>query len=204
MMKVKSKSIESYFIKNNNTKNELKLKDDIKMKNKIEVLKIKLPRETIQGGLSNSEFGNNINDWRLQYHLPTAYVQSWKNYKPVGRDSKFTDLQSQCGKFYAEGKKITGSVKLCPSRDTGVGRSFNQSNLEACFEKNNHYFLYGREYDELTITFIVYWIPTKYIREWYSISGNSKGSIPEKKIKVHINNCEISTTIIDKTLNTSF
>jgi len=165
---------------------------------KIEVLKIKLLRKTIQGGLNNTEFGNNIDDWRLQHHWPTEYVKSWKNYRSVGRDSKFTDLCSSCGKFYAEGKKITKSVKLCPSRDTGANRSFNQSNLDACFEKNSHYFLYEREYDELTITFTVYWIPIEYIREWYSVSGNSKGSITEKKMKVHLNDCEISTTIIDK------
>ena len=165
----------------------------------LDVLNITLPRSLIQGGLDNNQFGDNINDWRLQHHWPTEYVKIWKDYKSAGPDSKFTDLCSSCGIFYAEGKKLTGSVKLCPSRDTGAGRSFNQSNLDACFEKNTHYFLYGRDYDELTITFTVYWIPIEYIREWYSISGNSKGSITEKKLKVHINKCELSTTIIDKT-----
>lgn len=165
----------------------------------LEVLKVILPRSLIQGGLDNNQFGDNINDWRLQHHLPTEYLKIWKDYDSIGRDSKFTDVKSKNGNFYAEGKKITKAVNLCPSRDTGAGRSFNQSNLEACFEQNSHYFLYDRKYNEQTITFIVYWVPIEYIREWYSISGNSKGSITEKKLKVHINECELSTTIIDKT-----
>lgn len=165
----------------------------------IDVLEITLRRETIQGGLNNDEFGDNIEDWRLQHHFPTEYVKSWKGYDTAGRDSKYTDLCSKCdNRFFAEGKKLTGSVKLCPSSDTGAGRSFNQVNLDACFEKNNHYFLYERNYDEEKITFIVYWIPIEYIREWYSISGNSKGSITERKLKNHIGSCKISKTIIDK------
>jgi hypothetical protein len=168
-------------------------------KKSLDVLSIKLPRSLIQGGLDNNQFGDNINDWRLQHHWPTEYFKIWKGYDSIRRDSKFTDVKSNNGNFYAEGKKITKAVNLCPSRDTGSGRSFNQSNLEACFKKNSHYFLYDREYNEKTITFIVYWVPIEYIREWYSISGNSKGKITEKKLKVHINECELSTTIIDKT-----
>lgn len=171
-----------------------------RMKKKIDVVKIILLRKTIQAGLNNDQYGDNIEDWRLQHHIPTEYVKLEKGYDTAGKDSKYTDLRSSCGKFYAEGKKLTGSVKLCPSSDTGAGRSFNQDNLDACFKKNNHYFLYERNYDEEKITFTVYWIPIEYIREWYSVSGNSKGSITEKKLKVHINECEISTTIIDKTV----
>ena len=62
----------------------------------IDVLEITLLRETIQGGLNNDEFGDNIEDWRLQHHYPTEYVKSWKDYDTAGRDSKYTDL---CSKF---------------------------------------------------------------------------------------------------------
>ena len=42
------------------------------------------------------EFGDNIEDWRLQHHYPTEYVKSWKDYDTAGRDSKYTDLCSKC------------------------------------------------------------------------------------------------------------
>lgn len=165
----------------------------------IDLLKVKLPRKTLQCGLSNEEFGENITDWRLQHHIPTHYVKRWKHYKSTRRDSKYTDLVSECGNYFAEGKKLTGTATFCPSCDTGSGRSFNQTNLETCFNKNTYYFLYDREYDEEYITFLIYWIPTEYIKEWYTISGNSKGSITQKKLIAHINTCEISETLYDKT-----
>ena len=165
----------------------------------IDLLKVKLLRKNLQCGLSNEEFGENITDWRLQHHIPTQYAKRWKNYKSTRRDSKYTDLVSECGNYFAEGKKLTGAACFCPSSDTGAGRLFNQENLESCFRKNSYYFLYDREYDEEYITFLIYWIPTEYIREWYTISGNSKGSITQRKLITHINTCEISETLYDIT-----
>jgi len=168
---------------------------------RVDCLIVKVSRQTIQGGLTNDEYDDHdLTDWRLQHHYPTNYVKALKKYEKVGDDSKFTDIQSiEDNRFKAEGKKMTKNVMLCPSRDTGVGRSFNEENLNKCFEINKHYFLYRRgDINETTVEFIIYWIPIEYIKEWYFISGNKKGSITESKIQNHINECEINTINWDR------
>ena len=167
----------------------------------IEQLTVIISRSSIQGGLANEEFDeHDLIDWRLQHQYPTNYVKIWKNYEKVGDDSKFTDIRSKDNPVdKAEGKKMTGGVTLSPSRDTGAGREFNESNLNQCFEINKHYYLYDRgNINDETITFIVYWIPIDIIKKWYHESGNKKGKITEKKLKEYINKCNISETIWDR------
>ena len=167
----------------------------------IEKLNVIISRSSIQGGLTNGEYDeHDLKDWRLQHQYPTNYVKKWKNYEKVGDDSKFTDIKSKENpENKAEGKKMTGGVTLSPSRDTGAGRSFNEINLNECFNINKHYYLYDRgDINDETITFIIYWIPIDIIKKWYNESGNKKGKITEKKLKEHINKCDISETIWDR------
>jgi hypothetical protein len=174
---------------------------DTETKDKIEQLTVKINRKTIQGGLTNEEFDeHDLIDWRLQHNFPTNYVKIWKGYEKVGDDSKFTDIRSkEDPTLKAEGKKMTGGVTLSPSRDTGAGRSFNEDNLNQCFEMNNHYFLYDRgNIDEITIEFIIYWISIDIIKKWYEESGNRKGVISFKKLKNHIDKSEIVATCMDR------
>ena len=48
--------------------------DEILSHKQIDLLKVKLPRKTLQCGLSNEEFGENITDWRLQHHIPNTML----------------------------------------------------------------------------------------------------------------------------------
>lgn len=171
--------------------------------NKIDKLTIKIPRKLIQGGLTNEEFDPKcLRDWRLQHHIPTNYAMKWKNFEKVGNDSKFTDIRSKMDKtIKAEGKKLTGGVVLCPSRDTGANRQFNQNNLDECFEINSFYFLYDREnITNETIDFIVYWIPIDIIKKWYCEYGNGKGKITFTNLKKCFENIKFNETNWDRTL----
>ena len=145
-------------------------------------LNLVIPRNKIQGGLTNTQFGTNIQDWRLQHAFMTEYTKAWKNLRDVGKDSKFTDIMG-IG-VYAEGKKMCinkGGITLKPSIDTGGGRSFNPKNLEKCFNLNHFYYLYNRErIDDINVYFSIYWIPTDIIRKIYKKYGNNKGVISKK------------------------
>ena len=163
----------------------------------IDCLKVTIPRSSIQGGLTNEELDeNNLKDWRCQHHITTDYVKLWKNYKTVGKDSKFTDIESiEDPSKKAEGKKLTSGVTLSPSVDTGANRSFNQLKLEKCFEINSHYYLYDRgEITDTTIEFLIYWIPINIIKSWYVNYGNRKGKISKLNIDKCIKSCEINYT----------
>ena len=174
----------------------IKLIENIKS---IQKLRITISRASIQGGMTNEEYGSNdLHDWRLQHHIPTSYTKIWKNLKTIKRDSKFSDLVDSEGNK-SEGKKFTKEVALCPSRDQGAGRSFNQDNLDTCLSQNSHYFLYDRgEITDTTIDFNVYWIPIKDIIDWYKKLGNGKGKITEKNIRICLKDYEIKETFWDK------
>ena len=164
----------------------------------ISKLNLKIHRKYLQGGLTNTEYDvKNLTDWRLQHHIITDYVKIWKNYEKVGNDSKFTDIQSKNDTtMKAEGKKMTDGVTLCPSRDVGAGRKFNNENLQECFSINKHYFLYDRKnINDEFIEFTVYWIPIDIIQKWYNENGNSKGKISKNNLLKCLN----SSLITDET-----
>lgn len=165
----------------------------------IEKLKVTISRNSIQGGLTNEEFDpKELEDWRLQHHIPTRYTKIWKKLRTIKRDSKFSDLVDNDGNK-SEGKKFTKEVALCPSRDQGAGRSFNQENLDTCLSQNSHYFLYDRgEITDTTINFNIYWIPIKDINIWYTKYGNGRGKISEKNIRKCLEEYEIIETYWDR------
>jgi len=166
--------------------------------NNLERLTVKINRRNIQGGLNNIEFGNNLKDWRLQHHIPTRYVCGWKNYRELGRDSRFSDIVSNITPQQAEGKKMTGGLMLCPSRDTGANRSFNDANLCECFDINTHYYLYDRSnITDTTLDFNILWVPIDTIRNWYSRFGKS-GKISERNLKTLLSEHTFDDTFIDR------
>jgi hypothetical protein len=166
-------------------------------KHLVEKLRLGIPRAGLQAGFSNSEYPERmLRDSRLTHHIPTLSIMRLKNLQSAGRDSKFTDLIGPDGKF-AEGKNIKKGkpLTLKPSVDTGGGRGFRQENLDQCFSKNSHYFLYETTtITETTVTFEIYWVPINIIREWYEKSGNGKGQISYVNLKKCISQCEIEQT----------
>lgn len=160
--------------------------------NKIQKLVLKIQRSSIQGGIPNESYPENLlRDSRLTNHIPTHAVMVWKNCKSAGKDSKFTDISGTS--FFAEGKCInqTRGVCLRPSVDTGSGRGFHQENLDACFAKNSFYFLYETTViTDTTVQFDIYWVPIAVICQWYSEKGN-KGTITYPRLKECIARCEI-------------
>lgn len=164
----------------------------------IDQLTVRINRKTIQGGLTNEEFGNNLNDWRLQHHIPTRYVCIWKRYRELGRDAKFSDIISKECDNKAEGKKMTGGVTLCPSRDTGANRSFNNDNLCSCFDTNSHYYLYDRcNITDTTLDFTILWVPINTIRDWYDRCG-SNGKITGPRLGTLLREYTFNDTFIDR------
>lgn len=168
----------------------------IKMsKHSIEKLTLTIQRSTIQAGIPNDRYSEELlRDSRLTHHISTDAVVTWKNFVKMGRDSKFTDSTSDG--LFAEGKTINpkSGVNLAPSVDTGGGRKFRQENLDACFEKNTFYFLYETTIiTNTTVQFDIYWVPISVIRDWYSKYGK-RGRISYSKFKACISECEIEHT----------
>ena len=174
---------------------------DIENKTEIDVLRVKLPRQTIQGGLSNDEYNpHNLTDWRLLHHIPTNYVRKWKRYQEIKTDSKFTDLCDKSETDFSEGKNLKGGLNLNPSKNVGSGRKYDQKDLEECFKLNGHYFLYDfGEITDTTIVIIIYWIHINIIKEWYYKCGNGKGNISGTNIIKCIKSCNHNITIWDRT-----
>jgi len=164
-------------------------------------LTIKINRQYIQGGLTNEEFGNHLEDWRLQHHFSTRYVCYWQDYRELERDARFSDIISNNNNNKAEGKNMTKGVTLCPSSNTGVGRSFNNENLCECFNINTHYYLYHRNnITDTTLDIIILWIPIATIRNWYSRFGR-KGKISERNLNTLLSEHTFMDSFIDKSSN---
>ena len=134
----------------------------------LECLVLTIPRKYLQAGIPNSRYPEkNLYDSRLTHHIPTDAVEQWKGFSCAGSDSKFTDLKTDSG-LHAEGKsvKYDKGVILRPSVDVGGGRKFSNENLEACFEKNNFYFLYETvSHDENNLIFNIFWVPIEFIKK---------------------------------------
>jgi hypothetical protein len=164
---------------------------------KIEKHVLTIKRSSLQGGIPNERYSESLlYDSRLTNHIPTDCVMTWKGYKSAGKDSKFTDLVCNDKEIFAEGKVINRKTGVClrPSVDTGGGRGFRQENLDACFEKNSHYFLYETTgHTDSVLTIEIYWIPIEVIRDWYDSCGSS-GKIAYTKLKQCISQCEIVQT----------
>lgn len=165
----------------------------------IECLELTLLRKNLQGGISNDEFDiKDLLDWRFLHNHPTYAVKKWKNYESFKRDSKHTDLRScENTNIFAEGKNIGDGVDLNPSVSVGGGRSYNSERLEACLNKNSHYFLYRHKegsLNETSLTIEIFWVPIDTLRNWYSENGNGKGKITGTNLKKCLMQHEIVRT----------
>ena len=166
----------------------------------IDQLILIIKRDTIQAGIPNTRYPiENLYDSRLTHHIPTDAVQQWKQYGPISRDSKYSDLKCIADpSFLAEGKVIgaKNSVCLAPSVSVGGGRHFNPAKLDLCLKANSFYFLYETVgHTDITLTFHIYWVPIHLILEWYKGYGNSGKIHTIRKI---LSKYSLHTTIEDR------
>ena len=144
---------------------------------------LRVARRTLQGGIPNDRYPTEyLTNYRLIYVHPTDSILALKGFTLAKGDAHFYD--AICGDQKAEGKCISkAGINFNPSKNTGAGRSFVQSDLDVCFATNAFYFLYEVEgYDEEYLTFGIYWVPIETIRAWYAAHGN-QGKITLKRFK---------------------
>ena len=139
----------------------------------------RIPRSTLQGGLSNAEFPvSYLSDYRLMHHHYTLRAMKWKGFTRTEGDSKFHDAVS--GTQKAEGKKLSPRDGVCfaPSVETGAGRGATKENIDMCFATNDFYFLYSTtEVTEEDVIGAIYWVPTSLIKVWFAEHGTKGGTI---------------------------
>jgi hypothetical protein len=144
---------------------------------------LRVARKTLQGGIPNDRYPKEyLTNFRLIYVHPTDAILTLKGFALATNDAHFYD--AVCGDQKAEGKCVNKTgVNFNPSKNTGAGRSFKQDDLDKCFEINHFYFLYEVEgYDEVYLTFNIYWVPIATVREWYGAYG-SQGKITLKRFR---------------------
>ena len=157
----------------------------------IECFVFKIPRETVQGGLTNEEFEPSLSDYRFLHHYATPLLARAKGLTVTRGDTRFYDAVCTAG-TKSEGKRLSAKsgVDIRPSRDTGAGRKVNTGRLAECLAINSHYFFYEASHDDTTLTFEIYWIPIELIRTWFPAG---KYQMAYKKFKKGcLGSCEIS------------
>ena len=155
---------------------------------------LRVARKTLQGGIPNDRYPKEyLTNFRLIYVHPTDAILNLKGFTLASGDAHFYD--AICGDQKAEGKCVNKTgVNFNPSKNTGAGRSFKQDDLDACFDINAFYFLYEVEgYDEVYLTFNIYWVPISTVREWYATHGK-QGKITLKKFRTCLDGVSIEQT----------
>ena len=146
---------------------------------------LRVARRTLQGGIPNDRYPvEYLYNYRLVYVHPTDAILNLMKYTLATGDAHFYDAFCPETNAKAEGKCINKSgINFNPSKNTGAGRRFVQSDLDRCFDINSFYFLYEVEgHDDEYLTFGIYWVPIETIRAWHTAHGR-QGKITLKRFK---------------------
>ena len=148
----------------------------------IQTFRLRIERESVQGGLTNEEFGkDDYNDYRFVHRYATKYfIRICPGLEDPKRDSKFHDaVETNTGKKF-EGKKLKQGDGVCfaPSVNIGAGRKMDKANIQKCFEMNSYYYLYTTTgLDDKVWELTIRLVPIELIKVWYGKYANASGTI---------------------------